>query len=84
MQPQHDLGGQFDEIYLQDLGHEGEAPGCTQVAFYDLDRILLREELDVERTGYPEGSGNGACDLLDPPDSLDVKLLRRELDGGVT
>ena len=31
------LSGKFYHIRLQDLGHEGEASGCTEVAFNDLD-----------------------------------------------
>ncbi len=50
MKAEHDLGGKLDEINLEYLGHERETSGSAQVAFDDLDGVLLGEELDVERT----------------------------------
>ena len=55
----HDLpGGEVDEIDLEDLGHEGEAPGGPEVALDDLHLVVLGNELDVEGTGDVEGAGD--------------------------
>ena len=84
MESQHDLGRQFDEINLQDLGDKREAPGSAEVTLDHLNRVFLGQELDVERSGDIQGTGYSPRDLLYPPDGLDVKLLRRELYRRVT
>ena len=84
MESEHHLGCQFDEVDFQDLGDEWEASGSPEVALDDFDCIFLCEELDVERSGNAQRTCNGSGYLLDPADGLDVKLLRRELDGGIS
>ena len=84
MQSQHNLGGKFDEIYLQDFRHERETSGSTQVALDDLDGVLLGKELNIEWSRDPQRSRYGPGYLLDAPDGFDIKLLRRELDRGIT
>ena len=49
MLPQHHLRGEFYEINLQNLGHEGEASGGPQVALDDTDMVVVGQELDIER-----------------------------------
>lgn len=49
-----------------------------------LDVLLLRHELDVERTRYVKGLADGRCHTLDAADGLDPQLLSGEEEGGVS
>ena len=80
---QHDLRGQLDEVELQHLADEGERTRGTEITLDDLDVVVARQELDVERAGDVQLLGYLAADALDAAHGLHVELLRRELDGGV-
>ena len=84
MLAEHNLRSEFYEVNLQHLRHEWKTTWSTQVALYDLNLVLLSEELDIERTGNLKRTGNLAGNLLDPSYSLHIKFLRRELDSGIT
>ena len=81
---QHHLGGQFDEVNLQHLAHEGEGAGGAEVALDDLDVVVTGQELDVERTGDVQLAGYLTADALDAAHGLHVEFLRGKLDSGVT
>ena len=81
MLAEHAAGRQVDEVDLEHLGYEGEAAGRTEVALDDLDVVVGREELDVERSGDVQFGGYRCRGLayLGRRDSVD--LLGRELYG---
>lgn len=83
LQSEHGLGGGGDKVLLGDLADEREGARRSQVALYDLDGVLLGQELDVEWAGDVQGLGDLARYLLDSADGLDIQFLRREADGGV-
>ena len=40
-QAEHHTCGEVDEVYLKNLGHEREASRCAEVAFNNLDVVVL-------------------------------------------
>src|SRR3989304_2219084 len=79
--PTSRLGG---EIGAGDLGYEWKAARGAQVAFDDLDKVVLGQELHVERACDPQGSRKLGRDAPDPAYCRDVDALRRQHERRVT
>mmetsp|Transcript_32322 Transcript_32322/g.72942 ORF Transcript_32322/g.72942 Transcript_32322/m.72942 type:complete len:353 (-) Transcript_32322:3441-4499(-) len=79
----HHAGREIDEVDLERLGHEGEGARRSDVGFDDLDVVVLREELDVERARDVEGLGDLAGDALHAAHRLNVELLRGQDQGRI-
>ena len=83
-QSQHDFRGQFNHIDLKHLAHERETPRSAQVAFNDLDVVVLSQELDIERSADFQLAGYLPGNLLDAAYRLHIQFLCRELDCGIS
>ena len=62
----------------QDSWRLRETCGWPEVALADLDHILFREELDIERTGDPQRAGDLTGDGFHCAHGLHVELLSGE------
>ena len=80
---EHHLGCKINEVYLQNLAHEGERTRRAEVTLDYLDVVVLGQKLDVEGARDVEGLGDAARYFFDPAHGLDIQLLGRELDCGV-
>jgi hypothetical protein len=82
--------GNINEVGTENLGHEGERTGSTEVALDDLERrfttvgVVGVDDLHVEGTSDLPGFGNLVGNDLDTLDSILRELGRRENKRSIT
>mmetsp|Transcript_19528 Transcript_19528/g.31996 ORF Transcript_19528/g.31996 Transcript_19528/m.31996 type:complete len:362 (+) Transcript_19528:2446-3531(+) len=72
------------QVDVERLGHKRERPGCAQIALDDLDFVVFRNELTIERARHIERVGNLPRRIFHLTNGLLVQVLGREDNGGIT
>jgi hypothetical protein len=81
---QENSGGNVNKVHLQYFGYKGKTAGSTEVAFNNLDVVILSQKLDIEGAGDIKGFGNFACNAFDPAHGFKINLLCRKNHGSIS